>query len=134
MQNQSVRDYRQRLKMTERAIIVVVDDMFFAAKISATADALKIPLRFIRTVEDALRAAREGNPALIILDLHQRKIDPFELARELKGDEELHGVRLLGFYSHVQTELERRARDAGFDEVMPRSAFSKRLPEILQGR
>lgn len=117
--------------MAESAIIVVVDDMFFAAKIRATADALKVPLRFIKSREEIMRAAREDSPALIILDLHQQKTDPFELARELK-DAELRHICLLGFYSHVQTELEKRARAAGFDEVMPRSAFSRRLPEILQ--
>lgn len=118
--------------MSGRAIIVVVGDMFFAAKIRATADALKVPLRFIRTAEEVMRAAREDNPASIILDLHQQRPDPFELARELKGDDELRHIRLSGFYSHVHTELEKRAREAGFDEVMPRSAFSRRLPDILQ--
>jgi PleD family two-component response regulator len=119
-------------KMTERAIIIAVDDMFFAAKIRATAEALNVPLLFARKAEEVMKAARQGNPALIILDLHAQRLDPFQLARELKADENLRHVRLLGFFSHVQTELERKARDAGFEQVMPRSAFSKRLAEILQ--
>lgn len=120
--------------MSSGAIIITVNDMFFASKIRATADALKIPLRFMRTAEEVFLAAREVNPSLIILDLHQQSPDPFKLARELKDDEHLRHIRLLGFFSHVQTELEKRAREAGFEQVMPRSAFSKRLPEILQGR
>jgi PleD family two-component response regulator len=119
-------------RMTERAIIIAVDDMFFAAKIRATGEALNVPLRFARRAEEVLSAAREENPALIIFDLHAKLLDPFRLAHELKADESLRSIRLLGFFSHVQTELEGKARDAGFDKVMPRSAFSKRLAEILQ--
>ncbi|HEX8175212.1 MAG TPA: hypothetical protein VF543_08840 [Pyrinomonadaceae bacterium] len=120
--------------MSDGAIIVAVSDMFFAAKIRATGEALQVPLRFIRTAEEIVRAAREENPSLIILDLHQQQPDPFHLARELKSHDELRHISLLGFFSHVQTELERRAREAGFERVMPRSAFTKQLPEILQGR
>ncbi|HKS28025.1 MAG TPA: hypothetical protein VJS44_09405 [Pyrinomonadaceae bacterium] len=115
----------------EAAIIVAVSDMFFAAKIRAAGEALNIPLRFIKTAEEIERVAREESPSLIILDLHQQQPDPFQLARELKSREELRHIRLLGFFSHVQTELEKRAREAGFEQVMPRSAFTKRLPEIL---
>jgi len=51
----------------------------------------------------------------------------------LKGDEALSAVPLLGFFSHVQTELQQAAKAAGFDRVMPRSAFTKQLSEILAG-
>jgi PleD family two-component response regulator len=117
--------------MSEGAIIIAVDDMFFAAKIRATAEALNVPLRFARKAEEIVSQAREGDVSLIIFDLHQERLDPFQLAVELKSDERLRQIRLLGFFSHVQTELERRAREAGFDDVMPRSAFNRRLGEIL---
>jgi len=38
---------------------------------------------------------------------------------------------LLGFLSHVQVDLQRAAIAAGCDEVMPRSAFSANLNQIL---
>lgn len=114
------------------AIIVAVEDMFFAAKIRASAEALKVPLRFARRAEEAIIAAREENASLVILDLHNARLDAFEFARAIKADERLRETRLLGFFSHVQTELLQKARDAGFEEAMPRSAFTKRLPEILQ--
>ncbi|HEY0321078.1 MAG TPA: hypothetical protein VGC66_09010 [Pyrinomonadaceae bacterium] len=120
--------------MAKGAIIVAVDDMFFAAKINATAEALNVPLRFVRKAEEIVGEARAATPSLIIFDLHTQRLDPFELARELKADEQLRHIRLLGFFSHVQTELERKAREAGIEQVMPRSAFTRRLAEILQGR
>jgi hypothetical protein len=49
----------------------------------------------------------------------------------LKSDEQLRDIRLLGFFSHVQTELQRNAIAAGFDQVIPRSVFARDLPKIL---
>jgi CheY-like chemotaxis protein len=70
---------------------------------------------------------------MIICDLHSQKVDPMELAKQLKADEQLRSIPLLGFFSHVQTELQHRAEAAGFDQVMARSAFSKYLGDILAG-
>jgi len=39
--------------------------------------------------------------------------------------------RIVAFGSHVDTALLEAARAAGVDEVLPRSAFFRRLPEVL---
>ena len=117
----------------KRFVIAAVDDMFFASKIRAVAEHLGLNVRFVRSADEALAAARIDAPSLIIADLHAQKCDPFGLAEQLKMDETLRAVPLLGFFSHVQTELQQRAVQAGYDRVMPRSAFSKNLAEILGG-
>lgn len=118
--------------MTEK-IIAVVDDLFFASKIRGTAEALGVTVRFARSVEAIIQAARLDKPSLVICDLHSQRVDPIEVARELKADEQLNSIPLLGFFSHVQTELQQQAEAAGFDQVLPRSAFSKNLGRILSG-
>ena len=115
-----------------KSVIAVVDDMFFASKIRAVADGSEVRVRFVRSATEALEAARADKPSLIIADLHARKCDPFKLAEQLKADETLRSIPLLGFFSHVKTELKQSAEEAGYDRVMPRSAFSKHLPEILE--
>ena len=114
-------------------MIVVVDDLFFAAKIRTTAEHVGVEVVFPRSLEALRASAKEGARALFIVDLHLQREDPFAIARNLKADEELRATPLVGFFSHVQVELQERATEAGFDRVLPRSAFSKRLPEILQG-
>lgn len=114
-----------------KSVIAIVDDIFFASKIRAVAEHLGARVRFARSIDEALEAARSDKPSLIIADLHAQKCDPFNLAEQLKMDETLRAVPLLGFFSHVQTELQQRAEHSGYDRVMPRSAFSKHLPEIL---
>ena len=115
-----------------RNIIAVVDDLFFAAKIRGTAEELGVTARFARNIDAVFETARRDQPSKIICDLHSQKVDPIELAKRLKADEQLRAIPLLGFFSHVQTELQRRAEAAGFDRVMPRSAFTKNLAEIMR--
>jgi CheY-like chemotaxis protein len=110
-------------------IIAVVDDMFFASKIRAVAEAVGAEISFPRSKDALVEKAREAQ--LIVVDLHNQKIDAVTLARDLKSDETLRKIPLLGFFSHVQTELQRNALAAGFDTVLPRSAFVRDLPEIL---
>ena len=114
-----------------RNILVAVDDMFFAAKIRATAEALGVNIKFHRRAENLIAAAAEQRPDMILIDLHNEKVNALELARELKTNESTKNIPLLGFFSHVQTDLQRAALDAGFDSVVPRSVFSRDLGEIL---
>ena len=114
-----------------QTVISVVDDMFFASKIRAVAEAAGVEISFPRSQEAVVSKARETKPGLIVVDLHNQRIDPFALARELKGDAELQSIKLLGFFSHVQTELQRNALSAGFDRVIPRSVFARDLGQIL---
>jgi CheY-like chemotaxis protein len=106
--------------------------MFFAAKIRATAEALGVSIKFYRQVERLVAAAGEQLPDLILVDLHNEKLDPIGLARELKMNEQLKDISLLGFFSHVQTDLRAKALDAGYDQVIPRSVFSRDLASILK--
>jgi PleD family two-component response regulator len=116
-----------------QTILAAVDDMFFAAKIRATAEALGINIRFFRRLDDLMKVASEQAPDLILADLHNEKLSPIELAREVKASESLRTVRLLGFFSHVQTDLQRAAFDAGYEQVLARSVFSRDLAKILAG-
>ncbi|HEX8473644.1 MAG TPA: hypothetical protein VF666_06395 [Pyrinomonadaceae bacterium] len=116
-------------------VIAAVDDMIFAAKIRGTAEQVGVCVDFVRSVEALIEAAgrTDASAPVIIVDLQTQRLDPFAVAERVKADGQLRAAPLVGFFSHVETELQRRARAAGFDHVLPRSAFTKRLPEILQG-
>ena len=112
-------------------VLAIVDDMFFASKIRATAEAVGVEVGFPRSVEKLIEKAREAKPRLVVVDLHNTKLDPVALATELKANEDLREVKLLGFFSHVHTDLQRNALAAGYDEVVPRSVFARDLAQIL---
>ena len=84
----------------------------------------------LSTVMAIVPGAMTG-PALIIFDLTFEAVRPVESIRKLKGTDELKHISLLGYLPHVQTDLQKLAQEAGCDAVMPRSAFSLNLSQIL---
>ena len=116
-----------------RRVLAAVDDLFFASKIRGTAEQLNVTVEFAKKAGSLYDLAKAETPDLIILDLNSERLDPLSLAKDIKADEQLRGVPLVGFLSHVQTDLLRLAQDAGVDQVMPRSAFTARLADILAG-
>jgi DNA-binding NarL/FixJ family response regulator len=118
----------------DRIVIVAVDDMFFASKIKAAAAHLNIIVRFTKNVASAHDAAHSRNVSLFIADLQSQTLDVYSMAEELKTFSEFANTRFLGFYSHVNTEVPKRALASGFDKAIPRSAFSRNLEEILIGK
>lgn len=75
---------------------------------------------FVETPAEA--AACE--PDLVIVDLDR--------CEDLAGFR-LDHTRTLGFGPHVDSTRHARALDVGYDEVLPRSVFFRRLPDILDG-
>lgn len=118
----------------KRRVLVAVDDIFFASKIRGAAESLDVEYDSARGVEAAAAKAKSAPPSLVIADLHGVRCDPFALAESFKADPELRDIPLVGFFSHVQTELRERALASGFDSVLPRSVFSSRLMDILRNR
>ena len=115
-----------------RTVVAIVDDIFFVSKIRATGKALGLVVKFPRSAEAFRTIIEDEKPALIVVDLHNEKIDPFDLAKDAK-DNSTKDIPLLGFFSHVQVELQRRAREAGYDAILPRSVFARDLANILAG-
>ena len=112
-------------------VVAIVDDMFFASKIRATAEAVGVEIKFVRSVQTLVEKAKEAKLGLVVVDLHNTKVDPMELATELKSNEDLRTVKLLGFFSHVHADLQKNAIAAGYDQVVPRSVFARDLAQIL---
>lgn len=113
-------------------IIAAVDDIIFGAKIKGTAGTHGINVTMVRSTQKFIETLTKITPTKIIVDLHSEKCDPFLIAEKVKEDERLKNTKLIGFFSHVYTELMKKALAAGYDEVLPRSAFTKKLPQILR--
>ena len=113
-------------------VVALLDDLFFGAKLQETARRLEVPLILLRAPKDVPEAIRRHRPALLIVDLQSETCAPLEVIRGLKTDPDLRATPVLGFFSHVRADLNTAAADAGCDEVLPRSAFSAGLPDILR--
>ena len=119
---------------TQGRIGLIVDDMFFASKIRGAAEAAGRQVDRLRSREQIENDAAANPPQLIILDLNSDRLDPIEIIALLKSRPELSPVPVIGFLSHVEVELKRRAEEAGCDYVLPRSLFTQRLSDIVSGK
>ncbi len=112
-------------------IVVVVEDLLFLSKILETARRLSVPVQ--SAGPDDLQKELDGvRPRAVILDLNHRSGDAIEMLRVMKSNQATRDIRVVGFLSHVQSGLAQEAREAGCDQILARSAFSQRLPEILR--
>lgn len=109
-------------------VLALVDDLFFQAKIVETARHLVVDLRICTTPDALLAEISKATPKLVVVDLNSRN-QPLEAIQRMRAA--APDVPLVGFLSHVQTELAAQARAAGCREVMPRSKFTNDLATIL---
>jgi len=105
-----VRDKPEREVTSLAQVLAMVDDLFFQSKIIETARHLGVDLK-ICTTPDALAAElSKATPHLVVVDLNARNqpLDAIARMQSLAAS-----VPLVGFLSHVQTELAEQAQAAG---------------------
>lgn len=112
-------------------IVAVVDDLLFSSKIRGAALQAGQTIHFVRSAEALVGELREKQPSLVIFDLDRASLSPIAGIAGVKAQPDLAHIPLVGFVSHVHADLIDAARRAGIDQVMARSAFVVKLPELL---
>ena len=115
-------------------IFAFVDDLFFLAKIQETARKMNVKVEFVKTdkeLQEKMGKNGVDKPSLIIFDLNNVGAKPLTMIPKLKAKLK-KGTNIIGFVSHVQGDLKLKAQEAGCDMVVPRSAFSQNLAQILR--
>jgi len=118
-------------------IYCFIEDMFFLAKIQETARKLGVKVEYVKgNDKDALVARlaelpETERPKLLVFDLNNVNAKPLTLIPKFKSKLK-KATSIIGFLNHLQGELKAKALEAGCDTVMPRSAFSQSLPNLLR--
>lgn len=116
-------------------IYFFIEDLFFLAKIQETAKKLGIKVGFLKNEKNTLSkivdAPENERPSLIVFDLNNANAKPLTLIPKLKAKLK-KSTSIIGFLSHLQGDLKVKAVEAGCDMVMPRSAFSQNLPNLMR--
>ena len=95
---------------------------------------MNVKVEFVKTekdLNDRMGENGDDKPSLIIFDLNNVAAKPLSTIPKLKSKLKKH-TNIIGFLSHVQGELKLKAQEAGCDMVVPRSAFSQNLAQILR--
>ncbi|MDP9052985.1 MAG: response regulator [Acidobacteriota bacterium] len=112
-------------------VLAVMSDLFFSVKINDAAKRLGASAEFVKDKTLAIEKAKL-KPPLMILDLNSESPDPLDLIAQIKADPDTAGIPMIGFVSHVQTQLRQRALELGCDTVVARSVFAQNLPAMLE--
>jgi CheY-like chemotaxis protein len=117
---------------TLKKIYALVDDLFFFEKIRASGTGSGIPVEILNSCEELIGLTKKEVPSLVIVDLNGTTTSPIQAIQKIKSDPQLIGVPVLGFFSHVQEDLKKKALQAGCNTILPRSSFSRDLVRILK--
>jgi hypothetical protein len=98
-------------------IAALVEDLMLASRVRTSLEAAGHEVEQDAEVPDELDGID-----LVVADLDA--VAP-ESLREL-------GVPVIGFYSHVDVEMKKRAEDAGLAMAVPRSRMARELPELVE--
>jgi hypothetical protein len=116
-------------------IFCFIEDLFFLAKIQETARKLGVKVEFVKGDKEAVEricdSPENERPALLVFDLNNLNAKPMALIPKFKTKFK-KSVSIIGFLNHLQGDLKMKAMEAGCDVVMPRSAFSQSLPQLLR--
>jgi CheY-like chemotaxis protein len=112
-----------------KSLVACVEDLFFRSKIDATARHLNVPVRFA-DMAGLTEAAGSSETAAVLLELSSNGA-PLDAVRRIRENEQTRELPVIGFLSHVDRDLAKKAESAGVTQVMPRSQFSETLPDLL---
>ncbi len=105
-------------------VVALVADLMDRSRLGAAASP-STEVVFVSAPDGLAQAA--GGADLVVVDL--TRPGALDALEALDGA----GTRVVGFGPHVEGDLLDAARRAGCDEVLPRSRFFARLPELLGG-
>ncbi|HEY6487813.1 MAG: response regulator [Terracidiphilus sp.] len=116
-------------------IFCFIDDLFFQAKIQETSRKLGVKVEFVKGDKEAVARLIDSpdaaKPTLVVFDLNNLNAKPLTLIPKFKTKFK-KATSIVGFLNHLQGDLKAKAVEAGCDTVMPRSAFSQSLPNLLR--
>jgi CheY-like chemotaxis protein len=112
-------------------VAALIPDLLFGSKVQS---ALQDAGHEVDLITGELEAWDEvGGIDLLVVDLTSPDVDGVELFETLATGGELHAVRSLGFFAHVEPEVRERALQAGFDLVVPRSRMAREGARLVEG-
>ena len=116
-------------------IFCFIEDLFFMAKIQETSRKLGVKVEFVKGDKEAVARIiglpEAERPTLLVFDLNNLNAKPMTLIPKFKTKFR-KATSVVGFLNHLQGDLKLKAVEAGCDTVMPRSAFSQTLPNLLR--
>jgi PAS domain S-box-containing protein len=112
-------------------ILVIEDNRDAADSLRLLLDLLGHEVKVAYTGPEGVRAASEWRPEVIISDIGLPGLDGYAVARAIRQNPALAGVKLIAVTGYGREEDRRQARESGFDYVLTKPAEPVVLLELL---
>ena len=106
--------------MSEFKIAAFINDATFSANLAYTCNSLGYGLSFPELEDYAF------SDNCVIIDLNDETLNPFELCKTFQKK----NIVVFGLVNRLNKILQKKATEAGFDLVFPKSLFCKNLSVI----
>jgi CheY-like chemotaxis protein len=83
------------------------------------------------TGPDGLKTAQQWRPDVVLLDIGLPKLDGYEVARRLRADENMKGLKIIALTGYGRDSDIKMAREAGFDAHMTKPCDIDELQKIM---
>jgi len=113
-----------------RTVLALVDDLFWRTKIEHAVKSASSPIVFLADPSELAAAADPQTVSILLVDLSLRK-EPFDAIANLKKNAKTKSIPVIAYYEHVRKDLLEKGTAAGCDEVLPRSAFSEKMGDLV---
>jgi DNA-binding response OmpR family regulator len=104
-------------------VVLLCPDLLFGSKLEGGLRAAGHEVTRYAREDDARAAAAQAD--VLVVDLTTDAVDGVALGG-------VASARTLGFYSHVEQDTRRRAEEAGFDLVVPRSRMAREMGALVE--
>ena len=106
--------------MSDFKIAAFINDATFSANLAYICNSLGYGLSFPQSENYSL------TENCVIIDLNDQSLNPFALGKKLKEND----IVVFGLVNRLNKTLQKKATEAGFDLVFPKSLFCKNLSVI----
>jgi DNA-binding response OmpR family regulator len=112
-------------------IVFLTSDLMMSSSVSAHARENDIKLKTIDNANAMIKFVEENRPLLMLIDLQTPKLDVEEFGQQVRGLADSVCPITIAYAQHVNVDLLKTAKEAGFDQVMTRGQFNSGVAQIV---
>ncbi|MEA2305121.1 MAG: hypothetical protein QOH43_2401 [Solirubrobacteraceae bacterium] len=110
-------------------VAAVIPDLLFGSRVQSALEAAGHEVELLS--REPAGPEEVAGAGVLVVDLTSPDLDGAALVERLAADGALTGIKVLGFFAHVEPAVRDRALAAGFDQVVPRSRMNREGAELV---
>ena len=117
-------------------VLALTNDLLFGSRLQGDLTAAGHDVRLISSAERLRGLLTDENPEpgrwVLVVDLTDAELDGCAVLESLAALPAMASAGTLGFYSHVESGVRARGKDAGFDLLVPRSRMVREGAALVE--